>query len=63
MPTVSKGYKFNAEQIEWFNAYEAVRKEGRFNMFDPNARMFSGLSKDEYRFVMSNYIQLKESIK
>ena len=55
--------KFTKEQILDFNAFEEVRKSGRFNMFDPNARRVSGLEKEEYRFVMKNYSELKEASK
>jgi len=43
---------------EQFWAYEEVRREGRFNMFDKNARLLSGLSKDVYFAVIKNYTQL-----
>jgi hypothetical protein len=40
---------------EQFMDYERVRKEGRFNMLDPNARMLSGLPQAEYSEIMWNY--------
>lgn len=43
---------------EEFEAYEEVRREGRFNMYGPNARLLTGLSRDCYRAVMSNYSEL-----
>lgn len=43
---------------EKYIAYEQVRREGRFNMFDPNARILTGLSKEDYLYVMKNYTEL-----
>ena len=51
--------KYNAEDIADWKAYEEVRAEGRFNMFDPNARTLTGLSRSRYAFVMDNYSELK----
>lgn len=52
--------KFTPQQIMNWRAYELVRRGGRFNMFDPNARVVSGLSKEDYGFVMSNYEALAD---
>ena len=43
-----------------FNAYERVRKGGRYNMFDPNARIMTSLSRDQWLDIMKNYSELKE---
>jgi hypothetical protein len=51
--------KYTESEIENWKAYEAVRSEGRFNMFDPNARALTGLSRADYGFVMDNYSALK----
>lgn len=51
--------KFTKKQISNWREYEAVRAEGRFNMFDPNARALTGLSKTDYMFALSNYSALK----
>lgn len=40
---------------EDFMAYEEVRKRGRFNMFDPNARALTGLSREKYINIITNY--------
>jgi PAS domain-containing protein len=40
---------------EMFQAYEEVRKRGRFNMFDPRARELTGLSREDYLNIISNY--------
>lgn len=43
-----------------YNSYERVRTEGRFNMFSNQAMMLSGLSKEDYVYVMENYSELRE---
>ena len=43
-----------------FLDYETVRKSGIYNMFDPQARDLSGLSKDKYITIIRNYSELKE---
>ena len=58
-----KTKKFTKEQIiDWKN-FERVRSGGRFNMFDPRARVSTGLSPKEYSFVMDNYGELKNQSK
>lgn len=51
--------EFTQAQIATWVAYEAVRAEGDYNMFDPRARQLTGLTKDEYTFVMTNFSALK----
>lgn len=41
-----------------FLMYEEVRKEGRYNMFDPNARIATGLTEKQYRDVQDRYAEL-----
>ena len=38
---------------EKFLEYEKIRQEGRYNMFDPNARALSNLSKSEWVHILS----------
>lgn len=52
--------KFTAEQVADWRRFEKVRQGGRWNMFDPNARVATGLDKERYFFVMENYGELKE---
>ena len=54
-----KEAKFTPEQLRQFRRYEQVRAGGRFNMFDPRARAATGLSGDEYFFVIDNYDALR----
>lgn len=52
----------NIEDIseEEFERYEDTRRRGRFNMFDSNARLLTGLSKEIYFGVMEHYTALSE---
>jgi hypothetical protein len=52
---------FTKKQLNDFKSYEIIRKSGAYNMFDSRARLSSGLTKDEYIFVMANYSALKEA--
>jgi hypothetical protein len=52
---------FNKEQIKNYKSYEIIRKSGAYNMFSPQARLSTGLTKDEYLFVMENYSELKDA--
>lgn len=52
---------FTPEQITHWKRYEKVRRSGRWNMFDPRARQATGLSDEEYSFVLENFSELKEA--
>ena len=43
-----------------FRNYERVRVRGKWNMYDPRAKSASGLDKDTYLGVLSNYEALME---
>ena len=45
---------------EQFMEYRQVQDSGMFNMFDPQAREMTSLSRDEWVHVMKNYSELKE---
>ncbi len=51
---------YTEKQINDWRKYENVRVGGRFNMFDPNARLSTGLSREDYDFVMDNFSELKK---
>lgn len=53
--------KFTKQQIEDWRAFEKVRSGGRWNMYDPKARAATGLTGEEYGFVMKNFSALKEA--
>lgn len=57
--TVVSGYLNQAALAEItrseFVAYERVRQKGTWNMFDPNARLATGLDKDTYAAIMHHY--------
>ena len=40
---------------EKFDEYEKIRQEGRYNMFDPQARRLSSLSKAEWVQIITDY--------
>ena len=43
-----------------FRAYKRVQNSGDYNMFDPNARMLTGLDKNTYLSIMKNYEELEQ---
>ena len=55
--------EFTNQQLQNFKKYVRVQMSGRYNMFDPRARAATGMSEDEYSFVMENYDKLKEASK
>ena len=44
-----------------FLDYETVRRSGFYNMFDPQAREMTDLSKDEWVTIMQEYKKLDEA--
>ena len=46
---------------EKFDEYEKIRKEGRYNMFDPQARGLSSLSKAEWVQIITDYDKLNNA--
>lgn len=40
--------------------YEVVRLQGNYNMFDPRARLQTGLTKKDYMYIIKNYSKLME---
>ena len=51
--------KFTPDQIQNYLTYEDVRSRGAYNMYDPRARQITGLSREDYIFVMKNYLALE----
>jgi hypothetical protein len=51
---------YTKKQINNYKNYEIIRKSGAYNMFSSQARLSTGLTKDEYLFVMKNYKELKD---
>ena len=45
---------------EQFEGYKEVQNSGRYNMFDPNARMLTELDKNTYLSIMKNYDELSK---
>lgn len=54
--------EFTKQQLKDWQAFERVRKGGRYNMFDPRALAATKLERDEFLFVMSNYSELKAEV-
>ena len=50
---------FTPEQMYHWASYESVRSSGQFNMFDNRAIRATGLSKDQFFFVLENFDALK----
>ena len=51
--------EFTLNQLDMWLAFEGVRSSGLYNMFDPRAKRATGLSTEEYDFVMHNFSALK----
>ena len=45
---------------EQWDEYRCIQDSGAYNMYDPNARAMTDLSKDEWIYIMKNYNSLKE---
>jgi hypothetical protein len=55
---------FTPKQLQDFAAYKAVQMSGQINMWDAlNGCRLSGLTHEEYVFVMNNYSALKAQSK
>ncbi|MDR1563908.1 MAG: hypothetical protein LBS74_03015 [Oscillospiraceae bacterium] len=53
---------FTERQINNFEKYERVRRSGQINMWDAtNGCKLSGLTLDEYLFVIQNYNELEKA--
>lgn len=60
----------NNEELEIFGTedelkaacerYEQVRCIGCYNMLDPRATVLSGLTKEQYRYIICNYSDLND---
>ena len=44
---------------EQWDEYRDVQDSGAYNMFDPNARALTSLSRDEWLYILKNYSELK----
>ena len=40
--------------------YEVVRLQGHYNMFDPRARLETGLSEEDYKYIIKEYSNFME---
>lgn len=55
---IQKQKTYTRQELENWIRFERVRQSGLYNMFDSNARLSTGLSKEEYTFVLRNYDSL-----
>jgi hypothetical protein len=51
---------FTAEQLADFKSFRFVQDSGACNMLDPEARIATGMDATRYKFVLSNYAELKK---
>jgi hypothetical protein len=51
--------KFTDHQISDWKRFEKVRSGGKWNMFSPQALTATGLTKERFLFVMSNFEELE----
>ena len=49
----------NITRAEW-NEYRAIQDSGMFNMFSPDARAMTDISKDKWLYIIKNYSQLRK---
>jgi hypothetical protein len=45
---------------EQFEEYRSIQDSGMFNMFDPNARACTDLTKNEWMTIIENYDELSD---
>lgn len=50
----------NKVTIDEWTQYRAIQDSGMFNMFDPQAREMTDVSRDKWIQIIKNYSELKE---
>ena len=50
----------NKVTIDEWTQYRAIQDSGMFNMFDPQAREMTDVSRDKWIQIIKNYFELKE---
>ena len=50
----------NEVTIDEWTQYRAIQDSGMFNMFDPQAREMTDVSRDKWIQIIKNYSELKE---
>ena len=56
METNKENKMINKEQ---WDEYRGVQDSGMFNMFSPDARALTSLSRSEWLYILKNYSELK----
>ncbi len=54
--------RFTEKQLADWKAYEKIRVGGRWNMFMPKAQRATGLTREEYAFVIENFSELRDVV-
>jgi hypothetical protein len=54
---------FTPEQLKNFIEYARIQRSGRYNMFDPRARVKTNMTLKEWIFCMENYFALEKAVK
>ncbi len=53
--------KITDAQLAAYRAFERVRASSKYNMFDPRALLATGLTRDEFLYVMENFDALRKA--
>lgn len=53
---------FNPTQMNHYHKYEKVRADDPFNMWSPQAQLATGLTDEQYLFVMKNYTEMQKQV-
>lgn len=56
----AKTKPFTNDELAQYDAFEEVRLQGDYNMASGEARRATGLSRDEYTFVIKNFSELQK---
>ena len=49
----------NVSKSEWIE-YRSIQDSGMFNMYDPNARAMTDISRDTWIYIIKHYSEIKE---
>ena len=52
--------KFTEQQLQHFEAFKKVQRTGLYNMLDSKAVRATGLTVEQYEFVIHNYEELEK---
>ena len=52
---------YTQEDLDDFEAYEKVRRSGKYNMYSPDAKLATGLTDERFMFVLKHYSALRKA--